>query len=504
MDEVTRGDIGIYFFTIFPLLILIPGHLIFMSFFGKTKEMPFDFYQRIFLKILLTMILSSSIGLVLFSLGCFKMLYLIYGNLVISLLFTIIKKYKITHIYPISWGIQPWQAIFVVILILGMFLHYRPNEIYFGDSIQAWNAQFGFYLSKSGKWNIWNDFNISKLPLFSMWLTYFSSLFGPKVMFYANSIFSSILILAAYSFGKFLVNRCFGLLFCMFFAFHWQSIWQSHHNLANTLDLVWIFGFLISIINIKNINFNFWSVLGLICALFSLITHPVSVFILIFIGLIFLIIKKQEGSLPGEHSSYFKIILLAIGISVEYYLFKINNGFHLLYFSLPVIWIVFSFYLEHLFKQKLLFKYLVILFMLFSFGGLLLAKQKDLFSRGSHGEYDFAKDIHEEISKADWVYSDDNSIVSLFYYLFHFEINSLVGDQNDINSEKMFIIDDLIQKGQTVYYIQSKNDWAKEFFVTKTKSILSIRNKLEKSDNIVSILEIEGINDEAFCSDSCL
>jgi len=313
----SRTDVLIYLITIFPIITFLPGHFIYNSFFWKDPNSDFDFFQRLFVKILISMIVSTFMGLCLLSCGYFKMLFLVYGNLIFSLMIAFFYKYKITRIDPINWEIQPWHAGIVIFIIVGVYLQYRPTEWLIGNTIEPAHAIYAFHLFADGMWAITNSLwglkgelidliysqksfgffeggktglLINSNFLFPMWMSFFAGLFGPKMMFYTNSFLATVVLLGAYTFGKLLFSRSVGVFLCALFLLHAGTIWQAHHNNSDLLALFFVIGLLVAFtVNWKK-RCSLWKAIGFSSLLFIFFTQKSAVFFVL-IGMVFVLMS---------------------------------------------------------------------------------------------------------------------------------------------------------------------------------------------------------------------
>lgn len=266
MTEWTRTDVLVYLILIFPLITFVPGYLIFKAVCWKYEMPQIDFYQKIFINFSISILLTSMVSVVLLTLSHFKLMSVVYADLIIALLCALLGKFKFVRHLPKTKGYLEISEIMVMLfLIVGVYLHYRPQEEIIGNTLAGSYANYGFYITQKGNWffldQIVNSdsfisdlsdsgyayFNATKNgllpsfdPLFSVWMGIFACLFGPGVMFYLNCFLSTVVALGAYSIGRGYLNRTAGLVFMAFLIFHVQSIATSHQNSPQWLAILFI------------------------------------------------------------------------------------------------------------------------------------------------------------------------------------------------------------------------------------------------------------------------
>lgn len=533
-----RSDFWIHCIILIPLLIYIPGHMAFYSLNQKINISECDFLQSTFIKIGLSFILISLNSIVFYLIGIFNILYIIYSGLITGLVLTYIFHYKITTFHSLKWELDSIQAGMWVVLFVGLWIHYRPEDYLIGIKFEQIISNISIYLIDHK--TPWIVENISRdLPLLNspnkgfiltqsiipaLWMSFWGSLFGVKYIYYFNCFLSSLIILGIYTIMKKYVHALAGLMMSVFFIFHLGSIQISQNLLPSWLTLLWLF-LLIESWNWFQKKQSIGNVVGFFIVMLLFWTSSLMPMALM---ISYIMIWLLNDSYPSSRYWFFAQIvgLLFAGVSHFYFFHEwllkpimysiiVMIIAHLLFDSvkgnsLREIIIAFSlemgvlflcvaqgfyFYIESLEPYKLLYPlfwmsgfYLIFnskrfqkiktgIFM-FVFGALLIqfmmGRNEVLASKFS-SQYYLLNQLQNEIKEANLIYCDSLGLI-LPLISFHFYDHAYIKFKNPNEERQQTIIKNLLREGQKIYWLQLEADQEKIMDSNLKSRVISILN----------------------------
>lgn len=350
-----------------PLLFFIPGFLA-NSIISAYKPIRFDPF--IMLHILVSIIITSFVGLTLAQLGLFSLINLIVSLFLISIFLYFIFKKSNTRLELIPTISLNLEIIIVICLIFStIFLFFQPFPWIAGDrdpgvyvstgvniaktgsifikdpllaqmntSIQealydvepssiygfiSWenpNFKFlfpGFFITDLGSGTVVPQF----LQIFPVWIAIFYSIFGLTGIFYVNPIFGLLSIGSFYILGKKLFSWKVAALACFLLVLSFAQIWYARYPFAEIMTQFFILSGFATFIHFNRTYDRYLAVISGMLFGLSFLTKFDGIFLLIPLSIYYMYLILCKKWNRSQFYFLFTLLIILIYCSFDYFVF---------------------------------------------------------------------------------------------------------------------------------------------------------------------------------------
>ncbi|MDP8218128.1 MAG: hypothetical protein P9M03_05330 [Candidatus Theseobacter exili] len=264
MDMMQVGLFG-KILLIFPVFVFIPGFIAQRTLMADESDL--DFFEKLFIRILLSILITTVSGLILGFAGFYSLQNLIVQNIVISFLCMVVSRFRFKAVKS-ARKIISWEYIVLsIILFCAFFFCFRPSETIFGGSMSGTLVASGGALKDSGRFFVFqnslpdvfikgsNDLivpasnalkglkGLGVLPAASLWFSIFLGLFGPASVLFVSPVFAIAGVFFFFILGKWLfVNKKVGLVAAGLLSVNLAQFWFARVPSAAPLTQCMILG----------------------------------------------------------------------------------------------------------------------------------------------------------------------------------------------------------------------------------------------------------------------
>ena len=359
------------------IIFILPGLVSWLCV-KRIAKSKFAFFENLFFILFISFLLSSLISIVLLTFNAFSINYLISVNLIYCLICLAIFKPKIFTDKFVAYKINVRAIVLLIILITASIFFFQPSYYIIQNYDGSIYLNTGINISKIGSININdtlvnsipknvqdeifenlkvnnrsipeikarflggitvsenNKINPMFLPLYPLWISIFNSLFGLKSVFFINSFFAVLSVLAICLIGQNLFNNIdVGLIAASLLTINYVQNFFARFPISEMITQLILLGGLLMLIyyyNEQSLYFALISCFSLGVVLFA--KFEFFIFILLFILIIFL-----EETFSNKSTKYFGTFIIAFVIIFSFSLYNLGNLSHdyalMLYKSLP-------------------------------------------------------------------------------------------------------------------------------------------------------------------------
>lgn len=364
----------IVLFISLPLLFYVSGHLLFCGMIGKKYDIyDLSLIERIFLKVLGSILITGWVGLVLAEMGHFSLMLILTLLLIFDILLIILLHIDLMNSFKYEFNNTDFNKptlIFVIIIAISLVLFLPPYEwiiggmdpgvyvnigvniaktgsIYSYDALIAsldisvldqflliWHCGYpvqspGFYITDISTGQITPQF----LYLWPAWIAIFYSLMGLKGSLLATSFFAVMSIVAFFSLTKLLSNTHIGLLASLLLSISYAQIFFAKYPASEMLSQFLLMSALYTFFIFNRTNDRYFGLISSLCFGGFLLNRIDSVLILIPIVIYLLYLYVNNKS--NRNWYYFVIPLIILLIHTAITLYFISHNY--LFMTFPVV-----------------------------------------------------------------------------------------------------------------------------------------------------------------------
>ena len=248
-------EVGLFgkLLLIFPVFVFIPGFILQRSLFREETSM--DILEKTFVRIFISILVSTFSGLVLGVAGFFNLQNLIVSNIVISFIGMLLSRFRFSSGKIRSLNFSLDTIVLVLLILVAYFFCFRPSEMILGNTNSGNIMAFGGSLVKSGSFFDFSneDFGFSEIsllqenilpnnginrnvtvsqpfPSVTVWFAVFQGLFGPEGCLYLGPFFAALGVFFLFFLGKWMfLDYKIGLLSAGFLSVNVLQFWFGRY-----------------------------------------------------------------------------------------------------------------------------------------------------------------------------------------------------------------------------------------------------------------------------------
>ena len=364
----------IVLFISIPLLFYVPGHLLFCGMIGTKYDIyDISLIERIFLKILGSILITGWIGLVLAELGHFSLMLILTLLLIFDILLIILLHIDLKNSFKYEFNNTDFNKptwIFVIIIAISLLLFLPPYEWIIGGMDPGVYVNIGVNIAKTGSiisydpliasldpsvldqfLLIWHrgypvqspgfyitDISTGQITpqflyLWPTWIAIFYSLMGLKGSLLATSFFAIMSIVAFFSLTKILSNTHIGLLASLLLSISYAQIFFAKYPASEMLSQFLLMSALYTFFIFNRTNERYFGLISSLCFGGFLLNRIDSVLILIPIVIFLLYLYFNNKS--NRNWYYFVIPLTILLVHSAITLYFISHNY--LFMIFPVV-----------------------------------------------------------------------------------------------------------------------------------------------------------------------
>lgn len=334
-----------------PIIFYLPGLVIFNAFINESTVVTGA--ERIFLRILTSILISGLIGLIIAEIGLFSLinLLIIVAAMTGSIAYIYRRKIAIKCRPPVH--IDRSLIALILIVLLSAMVYLSPSPYILGDRDPGVYVNTGINIAKTGAILVHDTYIDSIDPeiqdllyfpdfifrdigynyqyqgffitdqstgevtpqfyyLWTIWIAISYAMFGLDISLYITPLFAILSVFGIYMAASAMFNRNVGLLSSLLLSISYAQIWYAREPATEIFTQFLIFSGLFTFIIFAKSRDRYMGVLSALCFGEALLTRIDSMYLIIPLALYFGY-KWITGSIKKDHA-YFLITFALMGL----------------------------------------------------------------------------------------------------------------------------------------------------------------------------------------------